>query len=158
MAMRRRLWSVSALSVELNKDRRTVAKILDGVMPDGKERGHDAWHLETVLLALDASQEPPSATPAVLEHFIMRLRDWREIYDRPERRMNIDEMAAVLGADRDQILTWLRAGCPCVTRGDFESGDGFELNSAHVIDWTITLGALARGYRDAMGELRLGLK
>jgi hypothetical protein len=52
MAMRRRLWSVSALSVELNKDRRTVAKILDGVMPDGKERGHDAWHLETVLLAL----------------------------------------------------------------------------------------------------------
>jgi hypothetical protein len=88
----------------------------------------------------------------------MRLRDWREIHDRPERRMSIDDFAAVLDTDRNQILTWLRAGCPFVTRGDYETGDGFELNSAHVIDWTITLGALARGYRNAMGELRLGLK
>jgi hypothetical protein len=158
MAMRRRLWSISGLSVELNKDRRTLAKILNSVMPDGKERGHDAWHLETVLIALEASQEPPSSTPAVLEHFLMRLKDWREIYNRPEHRMSIDEMAAVLGTDRDQILTWLRAGCPCVTRGDYETGDGFELNSAQVIDWSITLGVIARGHRAAMGELRLGLK
>lgn len=34
--------------------------------------------------------------------------------------------AAVLDTDRDQILTWLRSGCGFVTRGNYETGDGFE--------------------------------
>jgi hypothetical protein len=49
MAMTKRLWSISGLAVELNKDRRTVAKALADVPPDGFLQGKPAWRLETAL-------------------------------------------------------------------------------------------------------------
>jgi hypothetical protein len=52
MAMIPRLWSISALAVELEVDRRTMAAALKGVAPDGKEGRHDAWRLTTALTAL----------------------------------------------------------------------------------------------------------
>ena len=54
MAMTRQLWSISALAVELGKDRRTVAAALDGVTADGTiNGGHRGWWLSTALAALD---------------------------------------------------------------------------------------------------------
>src|SRR5829696_8204674 len=66
MAMTARLWSISALAVELNMDRRTVGARLRGVPPDGKVHGNPAWLLATALRALHvngAAGTPPAPAP-----------------------------------------------------------------------------------------------
>ena len=71
MAMTAKLWSINALAVELNMDRRTVGARLRGVRPDGRLNGNPAWHLTTALEALrptrpphpSAAPEPPAASP-----------------------------------------------------------------------------------------------
>ena len=66
MAMTARLWSISALAVELRMDRRTVASRLHGVPPDGTIQGSPAWLLPTALRALHvkgAAGGPPAAAP-----------------------------------------------------------------------------------------------
>ena len=62
MSMVKRLWSLSALSVELNRDRRTIAKFLRGIPADGQINGHDAWHLQTVLNAMGKSSNTNQRT------------------------------------------------------------------------------------------------
>jgi hypothetical protein len=52
MSMTARLWSISALAVELRMDRRTVAHALRDVSPDGEVNGNRAWRLTTALDAL----------------------------------------------------------------------------------------------------------
>ena len=53
MPMTKQLWSINALATELGRDRRTIAKALRAVPPDGKSsRGDRQWHLQTVLDAL----------------------------------------------------------------------------------------------------------
>src|SRR3954447_26125882 len=52
MAMTARLWSISALAVELRMDRRTAASRLHSVPPDGMIQGSPAWLLPTALRAL----------------------------------------------------------------------------------------------------------
>ena len=66
MSMVKGLWSISALSVELNLDRRTVAKGLRGVPANGRLNGHLAWHLQTALNALGKSDKTSSSTPLPL--------------------------------------------------------------------------------------------
>ena len=51
MAMLPKLWSLSALSVELGRNIRTLGKCLRNTPPDGKLGKHDAWHMATVLAA-----------------------------------------------------------------------------------------------------------
>jgi hypothetical protein len=66
MSMTARLWSISALSVELDMDRRTIGAGLRGVRPDGELRGNAAWFLSTALRALHskgAPQLPPVDEP-----------------------------------------------------------------------------------------------
>src|SRR5262249_55566584 len=57
------LWSISALAVELNRDRRTVAKCLRGIPADGQLNGHDAWFLQTALGALGKSSARNKRAP-----------------------------------------------------------------------------------------------
>ncbi len=52
MSMTPKLWSISALAVELDMDRRTVAARLRNVRGDGQLNGSSAWHLTTALSAL----------------------------------------------------------------------------------------------------------
>jgi hypothetical protein len=52
MSMRPKLWTISALGVELGVDRRTLASKLADVPADGKSGSRDAWRLTTVLAAL----------------------------------------------------------------------------------------------------------
>jgi hypothetical protein len=49
MAITKRLWSISGLAVELNKDRRTIAKALADVPPDGFLQGKPTWRLEKAM-------------------------------------------------------------------------------------------------------------
>lgn len=54
MAMTKQLYSISALAVELDRDRRTIARALKSVNPDGKAAGgHSAWFLATALAAME---------------------------------------------------------------------------------------------------------
>src|SRR3954469_442968 len=52
MSMTRTLYSVSALSTELAKDRRTISRALAAVPPDGQVGAHPGWHMLTALAAL----------------------------------------------------------------------------------------------------------
>lgn len=60
MTMTRKLWSISALSVELGKDRRTIAARLRDVPPDGHERKQARWYMST---ALETIYGPKRSTP-----------------------------------------------------------------------------------------------
>jgi hypothetical protein len=52
MAMLPRLWSLNGLAVELRLDRRTVARKLAKIPPDGRlDKGH-GWYLATALPVL----------------------------------------------------------------------------------------------------------
>jgi hypothetical protein len=61
--MMKRLWSISALAVELERDRRTVAKFLRGVPADGQLNGKPAWYLQTALSALNNSNQTVGLDP-----------------------------------------------------------------------------------------------
>ena len=50
--MRAKLWTVTGLAAELQKDRRTITAALRGVPADGKDGRWDAWHMTTALEAL----------------------------------------------------------------------------------------------------------
>jgi hypothetical protein len=76
MSMTPRLWSISALAVELCVDRRTVATKLRSVQPDGEVRGNPAWHLTTALDALRPRKLGPmepdlSAVPDYLRPIVV---------------------------------------------------------------------------------------
>ena len=60
MAMTARLWSISALAVELCMDRRTVATRLSTVPADGQLNGNPAWRLTTALAALQGRKRAPT--------------------------------------------------------------------------------------------------
>jgi hypothetical protein len=53
MGMTPSLFSIEALAVETARDRRTIARALRNVTPDGKGKGRPAWRLATALEALD---------------------------------------------------------------------------------------------------------
>ena len=53
MAMTAKLWTISGLAAELNRDRRTITRALRDVPHDGKEGRYKAWHMTTVLVAMD---------------------------------------------------------------------------------------------------------
>jgi hypothetical protein len=46
------LWSVNALALEFDMDRRTVTQILRTVRPAGKLKGYPAWRLREAAAAL----------------------------------------------------------------------------------------------------------
>lgn len=48
MSMTRKLWSLSALAVEFDIDRRAVARRIDGIAPAGEIKGKPAWRLVNV--------------------------------------------------------------------------------------------------------------
>lgn len=68
MSMTRKLWSLSALAVEFEIDRRAVARRIDGIAPAGEIKGKPAWRLVDVAPALahgtgKAAKEPIAVPP-----------------------------------------------------------------------------------------------
>src|SRR5829696_4260102 len=96
MGMVRTLYSVSGLSVELAKDRRTISRALASVPPDGKVGAHPGWYLLTALQALgwigrtsdgerlDAKQERARKDKAIADLHVMKLDILRKQYVRIE--------------------------------------------------------------------------
>ena len=53
MSMRPKLFSIGGAAIELGKDRRTIARRLARVQPDGRTAdGGDGWYLSTILAQL----------------------------------------------------------------------------------------------------------
>ncbi len=52
MAMTAKLWTISGLAAELDRDRRTITRALRDVPHDGKEGRYKAWHMTTALAAM----------------------------------------------------------------------------------------------------------
>jgi hypothetical protein len=52
MAMRPKLWSLSAIAVETGRNIRTLSRALRSVPPDGFDRKQPRWFLSTALIAL----------------------------------------------------------------------------------------------------------
>ena len=86
MSMTAQVFSISALSVELGRDRRTIGKALARVPPDGETAdGRQGWFLTTAQRALESSEDRrhrgqplmipiccgPSRPPALLTHFLI---------------------------------------------------------------------------------------
>ena len=156
MAMTQTLFSISALAVELGKDRRTVAAALDSVPSDGTiAGGHRGWFLTSALDAIERGGKPTGEGP--LAHFTDRLDGWQELYQGVDIDMPLGKAVDVFGIDRERLLVWLRAGLPYVVAGDFETGDGFILRPAWLVDWKIALQCLARASGDRTGARKLQL-
>jgi hypothetical protein len=70
---------------------------------------------------------------------------------------SMTEFSTMSGIPRDAVLACLRAGMPYVEAGDWESGKGFVLRTAHAIDWMNHTGFALRtlGARDLQGRLGL---
>jgi len=54
MGLRARLWSLSGLSTELQRNVRAVGRALEGVEPDGQINGHDGWKMAIAVAALES--------------------------------------------------------------------------------------------------------
>ncbi len=144
MAMTRQLHAISALATELGRDRRTIASALSSVPPDGMKGPHRAWYMQTAIDALNGTRRLPTEGTFV-GHLCARLDGWQEIHggDKSAGRFPIDQAAELLGVDRAAVLTWLRAGMPFSTEGDWRTGEGFELALAWAIDWVALVHGLA---------------
>jgi hypothetical protein len=161
--MTKQLWSISAIAVETGRDRRTVAKALNGVPADGAiDGGHSGWHLSTALAALAALDGPARSRNGLAEgllgNFLDRAANWREIdAERVPVSWSIEGAAEALGVPVARVLLWLRCGCPYLTPGDFATGAGFRLRPSWVIEWVAMASALADrcGKRDVARQLGL---
>ena len=147
MSMTKRLWSLNALATELGYDRRTVGLALNDIQPDGKLKGHPAWYLDTALVAVQQTArrtrpvKPLKRIDVFAGSLTDRVENWQEIYAgsaRSERKkgwLDVSATAACLSVQGDDVLTWLRAGCPYAAEGNWADGDGFKLELSWVSEW-----------------------
>ncbi len=95
-------------------------------------------------------------------HFLHRVREWAEIKGMrdkatPELLLDIEQMARMVGADVSDVITWLKAGLPYATKGDWDTFEGFQFRCHWAMDWLLLVSAATRFQNDAEGarELRL---
>ena len=137
MPMTARLWSLNALAVELDMDRRTVGARLRGVRPDGKLNGHPAWHLTTALRVLrpngaTRAQQPPEPD----------LPGWaRAIVDATRTSFDRGYALALMGAIYE---------CPRVAGGmAVRCGAGLTMDQAFAVSRAVTAGLVHVLFEDA---------
>jgi hypothetical protein len=160
MAMTKRLWSISGLAVELNKDRRTVAKALAGVPPDGFLQGKPAWRLETALQVVGIegawSRDEKHPLFSLMES---RLDDWERIdYGDKTGDLSIKSAAKLMNESPEMILRWLRVGCPYRQAGNWRNGEGFVVRLSWLIEWSALVIHAARSVNEKEFLKRLHLE
>jgi hypothetical protein len=117
MAMQPALFTSEAIAVELNRDRRTVAKALRNVRPDGEVRGRRAWRITTALSALrsrDGAAGGDNSALAEIERLGSELeRGFKQVEARPdltERRKILARIGPGIGA-LDRAMERAAADC-----------------------------------------------
>lgn len=99
--MTKRLWSINALAVELDVDRRTVANALKKVPPDGEQVGHPAWF---IITAIRAMWPAPDAGGEILDPTQERARKDRALAIQAEIRNDV-ALGKLVSAD-DAAAAW----------------------------------------------------
>jgi hypothetical protein len=116
MALTAKLWSLSALAMELGKNVRTLGRALAMTPPDGKIGRHDAWYLQTALRALERHEGPPSsgidAICGELESLAVQidaaLADMRKEPDVAKRRKLLERHGPLVGRLDEALRRSLR--------------------------------------------------
>jgi hypothetical protein len=161
MSMTKQLWSLNGLATEFGKDRRTVAKALSNVPPDGHVSGEKRWYLTTALRALDRGRQVASVAADELFSNILldRVANWREIHFNGDvQGLSVEEIAEFSGVAPADVLAWLRAGMPYWLEGDWTTGKGFQIPLPWAIDWQVLVTGYAThvGRQDLRDKLGLG--
>lgn len=123
-------YSINALSVELGRDRRTLAKLLADVPPrevKGRER---RWRLRDALRVLEPGPLRPAQAAETIRDFAMAGLPLK----RGVHLVGWAELGEVLEADDDVLEELLRFGLPYVKRGD-RAGRGWEFSWPHAARW-----------------------
>jgi hypothetical protein len=160
MAMTKQLWSISALSVELNRDRRTIAKALADIAPDGRLHGQPAWHLKKALQAIgiDGERVTQEEQHSLFSMMASRLDGWGRIaYGDKTGDLSITDAATLLNETPQVILRWLRAGCPYAVEGNWRSGEGFVVRLIWLMEWSALVIHAARDVNEEDFLKRLNL-
>jgi hypothetical protein len=101
------LFTIEALATETGRDRRTVAKALRGVTPDGQVKGREGYLLKTALKALNArsgasyrscgGNATPDEAVRVARKFEAALEKASQLPDITERRKILIEAGPLFG-------------------------------------------------------------
>lgn len=153
MAMTRALYSINALATELGRDRRTIAKALAAVPPDGKSGKWPAWYMSTATTALKG---PKRGGPSYAAMICDRLDGWVK----PQlsaTECSVDDMARATGNTVDDVVGWLKVGMPFRVEGDWETGEGFVLCFPWAAEWVAMVAALSIHQDDRSSAKMLGL-
>ena len=111
MAMTAKLWTISGLAAELDKDRRTITRALRDVPHDGKEGRYRAWHMTTVLASMAGGAGDALDLTAERARFAAAQADDREMKNALARRDQItvgefhQMMVASFGRVRAKMLS-----------------------------------------------------
>ena len=111
MAMTAKLWTISGLAAELDKDRRTITRALRNVPHDGKEGRYRAWHMTTVLASMAGGAGETLDLTAERARFAAAQADDREMKNALARRDQItvgefhQMMVASFGRVRAKLLS-----------------------------------------------------
>ena len=87
--MTAKLWTISGLAAELDKDRRTITRALRNVPHDGKEGRYRAWHMTTVLASMASGAGEALDLTAERARFAAAQADDREMKNALARRDHI---------------------------------------------------------------------
>ena len=160
MAMTPTLYTISALSTELGRDRRTIADALRHHRPDGKVGGYDGWYLTTALGALGnkrSSGDPEVNRSALAEIMLDRLK--MKLSRKSDMQFTVDQFARMVGKERETVLIWMRVGMPYAAQGNWKTGEGFSIRLPHALEWLALVGAHLddSGDKATISALRLNL-
>ena len=139
MSMTPKPWSISALATEFELDRRTVAARIKNILPCGERAGHAVWKLADVAPALTKRERSArnGSGDNYLDTIFDRLLDWEELAQNASDVPNFsfDEIAETFDTAAADVLVWIRAGLPCVEKGDPSDGAGYLFHLSTVLDW-----------------------
>ena len=143
MSMTPKTWSISALAIEFDMDRRTVAARLRHISPCGERNGHAVWNLADAAPALAKRERSANKGSGdnYLDMIFDRLTDWEEIEQNASDVpiFTFDQIAQTFGVAASDVLVWIRAGLPYVEKGDPSDGAEYLFHVSTVLDWLALL-------------------
>jgi hypothetical protein len=117
----RQLWSINALSNELNRNQRTVKRALQNVPPDGMLGQHPAWFMTTAVQALTPVERrfrPSNGNEeAAADNVESTWADLRDAFGDLEREPSIDRRR-IMAQDVAPLISELEAALNAVWHTD----------------------------------------
>jgi hypothetical protein len=110
MPVKQQLWTISGLSVELQRNQKLIARALATVKPDGRAGNNDAWLMVTALKALGVSKEP-KAIPGQLMRLAQEIDGGLLLMEAEPDRKKRFELAQEIGPNIGALDDLLFRAC-----------------------------------------------